>query len=171
MLKKQVWKIVDARLILSFKPPAWVLKFDVSFKSGVCLAIIQETCRCKTKNKKSRRQPWVKRNGWTSTQNSEQRNQGVWMSASPADLWLRGWEDIWLSGWLLGEEKGGRNAIFSWYHCRHQRSYHLRTRDCMKEARILEWIAFPSPADLPDLGIKPRSPGLQPDSLLSRLPM
>ena len=38
------------------------------------------------------------------------------------------------------------------------------------QARILEWIAFPSLADLPDLGIKPRSPRLQADSLLSELP-
>ena len=43
MLKKQVWKIVDARLILSFKPPAWVLKFDVSFKiPGVIPQIISK---------------------------------------------------------------------------------------------------------------------------------
>ena len=34
------------------------------------------------------------------------------------------------------------------------------------QARILE-LPFPSPGDLPDLGIKPRSPALQADSLLS----
>ena len=33
------------------------------------------------------------------------------------------------------------------------------------QARILEWIAFPSPEDLPKPGIKPRSPTLQMDSL------
>ena len=33
------------------------------------------------------------------------------------------------------------------------------------QARILEWVAFPSPGDLPNLGIKPRSPALQADSL------
>ena len=33
------------------------------------------------------------------------------------------------------------------------------------QARILEWVAFPSPGDLPDPGIKPRSPTLQADSL------
>ena len=32
-------------------------------------------------------------------------------------------------------------------------------------ARILEWVAFPSPGDLPNPGIKPRSPSLQADSL------
>ena len=33
------------------------------------------------------------------------------------------------------------------------------------QARILEWVAFPSPGDLPNPGMKPRSPGLQADSL------
>ena len=34
------------------------------------------------------------------------------------------------------------------------------------QARILEWIAFSYPRDLPDPGIKPKSPALQVDSLL-----
>jgi len=33
------------------------------------------------------------------------------------------------------------------------------------QARILKWVSFPSPADLPDPGIEPRSPTLQADSL------
>ena len=33
------------------------------------------------------------------------------------------------------------------------------------QARILEWEPFPSPGDLPNLGIEPRSPSLQVDSL------
>ena len=33
------------------------------------------------------------------------------------------------------------------------------------QARILEWVQFPSPGDLPNPGIKPRSPALHPDSL------
>ena len=33
------------------------------------------------------------------------------------------------------------------------------------QARILEWVAFPSPGDLPDPGIEPWSPALQADSL------
>ena len=37
-------------------------------------------------------------------------------------------------------------------------------------ARRLEWVAFPSPGDLPDPGIEPGSPGLQGDSLLSEPP-
>ena len=35
------------------------------------------------------------------------------------------------------------------------------------QARILEWVAFPSPRGLPNPGIEPRSPTLQADSLLS----
>ena len=35
------------------------------------------------------------------------------------------------------------------------------------QARILKWVAIPSPGDLPDLGINPRSPALQADSLPS----
>ena len=38
------------------------------------------------------------------------------------------------------------------------------------QARILDWVAFPSPGDLPDPGIKPGSPTLQADSLLSESP-
>ena len=34
------------------------------------------------------------------------------------------------------------------------------------EARILEWVAFPSSGDLPNPGIKPESPALQMDFLL-----
>ena len=33
------------------------------------------------------------------------------------------------------------------------------------QARILEWIAFPSPGDLPNPEIKPGSPALPADSL------
>ena len=35
------------------------------------------------------------------------------------------------------------------------------------QARILEWVAVPSPEDLPKPGIEPRSPALQAISLLS----
>ena len=38
------------------------------------------------------------------------------------------------------------------------------------QARILEWIAIPSPGDLPDPGIEPRSPALQADALPSEPP-
>ena len=33
------------------------------------------------------------------------------------------------------------------------------------QARILEWVTGPSPGDLPNPGIEPRSPTLQADSL------
>ena len=45
------------------------------------------------------------------------------------------------------------------YHLSHQGS-----------PRILEWVACPSPGDLPDPGIKPRSPALQANSLPAELP-
>jgi len=37
-------------------------------------------------------------------------------------------------------------------------------------AKILKGLPFPSPGDLPDPGIKPRSPALQADSLPSEPP-
>ena len=40
----------------------------------------------------------------------------------------------------------------------------------ISQARILQWVAFPSPGDLSDPGIEPRSPALQADSLLSEPP-
>ena len=33
------------------------------------------------------------------------------------------------------------------------------------QARILKWVATPSPVDLPNLGMEPRSPAFQSDSL------
>ena len=33
------------------------------------------------------------------------------------------------------------------------------------QARILEWVAIPPPEDLPNLGVEPRNPTLQVDSL------
>ena len=37
------------------------------------------------------------------------------------------------------------------------------------QARILEWVAMPTPGDLPNPGIKPRSPTMQADSLPAEL--
>ena len=37
------------------------------------------------------------------------------------------------------------------------------------QARILEWLLFPSPGDLPNPGIEPGSPALQADLLPSEL--
>ena len=39
------------------------------------------------------------------------------------------------------------------------------------QARILEWAAIPPPGGFPDPAIKPRSPALQADSLLSEPPL
>ena len=39
------------------------------------------------------------------------------------------------------------------------------------QARIPEWAAIPPPGGLPDPTIKPRSPALQADSLLSEPPL
>ena len=38
------------------------------------------------------------------------------------------------------------------------------------QARTLEWVAFPFPGDLPNPGIKARSPVLQADSLSAEPP-
>ena len=38
------------------------------------------------------------------------------------------------------------------------------------QARVLEWVAIPSPGDLPDPGIEPRSSALQEDGLPSEPP-
>ena len=40
----------------------------------------------------------------------------------------------------------------------------------MQYSRILEWVAVPSPGDLPNPGIEPGSPTLQADALPSELP-
>ena len=38
------------------------------------------------------------------------------------------------------------------------------------QARVLEWLPFPSPGDLPDPGIEPGSPAFQADALTSEPP-
>ena len=38
----------------------------------------------------------------------------------------------------------------------------------ISQTKILEWLPFPSPGDLPDLGIEPGYPELQADYLLSK---
>ena len=39
------------------------------------------------------------------------------------------------------------------------------------QARILEWVAFPSPREPPNPGVEPRSSALQADSILSEQTM
>ena len=41
----------------------------------------------------------------------------------------------------------------------------FKERPGISQARILEWLPFPSPGDLPDPGMEPGSPALQVDSL------
>ena len=52
-------------------------------------------------------------------------------------------------------------------------SFQLRLLDQLRSVKlhILEWVAFPSPGDLPNPGIKPRSPTPQAHSLRSELPV
>ena len=38
------------------------------------------------------------------------------------------------------------------------------------QAKVLEWVAFPSPGDLPDAGLESRSPAFQADALTSEPP-
>ena len=38
------------------------------------------------------------------------------------------------------------------------------------QAKMLEWVAFPSAGDLPNPGIKPSSPAFQVDSLSAEIP-
>ena len=38
------------------------------------------------------------------------------------------------------------------------------------QARVLEWLSFPSPGDLPDAGIELRAPAMQADALPSEPP-
>ena len=38
------------------------------------------------------------------------------------------------------------------------------------QARMMEWVAFPSPGDRPDPGIEPGSPALEADALTSEPP-
>ena len=49
-------------------------------------------------------------------------------------------------------------------------SLQLHTVHKSLQARILEWVYFPSPGNLPNTGIKPRSPTLQADSLSAEPP-
>ena len=55
--------------------------------------------------------------------------------------------------------------IFSPLSCVQLFGPHDYTVRGILQARILEWVAFPFPEDLPNPGIKPRSPTLQADPL------
>ena len=74
-----------------------------------------------------------------------------------------------------------RSLPFTWYVCQSLSHVQLFTTPwtvacqaplSMEFSRQEYWsgLPFPSPEDLPDTGIEPRSPALQPDSLLSEPP-
>ena len=48
--------------------------------------------------------------------------------------------------------------------------YPARLLHGILQARIPEWVLFPSPGDLPNPGMEARSPALQVDSLPAELP-
>ena len=79
--------------------------------------------------------------------NSPGQNPGVGSLSLPQGIFPT-------QGWNPGLPHGRRIL----YQLSHQRS-----------PRILEWVAIPSPADLPDPGIEPGSPALQADSLPTEL--
>ena len=56
-----------------------------------------------------------------------------------------------------------RNAQVQWTPT----SFTVKITDQLRSVKlhILEWVIFPSPGDLPNPGIKPRSSALQADSL------
>ena len=75
--------------------------------------------------------------------------------------WLWKWsENRAIQGWL-------KMPLRYWYRPPHI-SWSCESCSVVSDsdqARILEWIAMPSPADLPDPGVEPGSPALQVDSL------
>ena len=118
------------------------------------------------------------RRGQQSTAGEAQCSQG---EARRASQKRQGWN----SSHQGGQEKAGTSGVGR--EC----SYHLKAlvaQSCstlcdpmncsppgssvhgILQARILEWVAIPSSGDLPDPGIKPRSPTLQADSLPSEPP-
>ena len=67
--------------------------------------------------------------------------------------------------WYLFESEGPSAVSDS------LRAHELYTVHGIFQARILEWVAFPfSREELPNLGIEPRSPALQADSLPAEPP-
>ena len=83
------------------------------------------------------------------------------------------WE-IWVQS--LGREdplKKGmatHSSILAWEILQTEEPGGLHTVHGILQAKILEWVAFPSSGNLPDPGIEPRSPTLQADSLPSEPP-
>ena len=76
-----------------------------------------------------------------------------------------GWETLHKSIFILSQ----------WYESKWKSLSHVQlfvtpcTIQSMEFSRILEWVAFPSPGNLPNPGIEPGSPTLQADSLPTEL--
>ena len=60
--------------------------------------------------------------------------------------------------------------VSEWKSLSSVRLFETYTVHGILQARILEWVLFPSPGDLPNPGIKPRSPALRVDSLPAEPP-
>ena len=91
--------------------------------------------------------------------------QSCWTLCDPMDYTVHGILQARILAWvafsLLQEIFPTQGLNPSLPHCR-QILYQLIHKG---SPRILEWVAYPSPADLPDPGIEPESPALQLESL------
>ena len=90
-------------------------------------------------------------------------------------VWLRKGRVLAFSFCLLGSRHSGCWLCFNHYVM----SDSWDSKDCSlpgssvhgtSQARILEWVAFPSPGDLSNLGNEPGSPALKVDSLPTEPP-
>ena len=94
-------------------------------------------------------------------------------------IWHVFFNQIWKSIWGSPNIKRFSICMKKWSESHSAVSDYLRPQDCSSpgssfhgifQARILEWVAVPSPGYLSNPGIKARSPTLQADSLLSDPP-
>ena len=76
--------------------------------------------------------------------------------------WLRDWTEL---NWKLKESESESHSVVSNFCDPIDYTVHGNLQD-----RILEWVAIPFSRDLPNSGIKPRSPALQADSLPAEQP-
>ena len=78
------------------------------------------------------------------------------LSAVPSVSWLWWW---WFSHWVVSDSYNPLDYSPPGSSARG-----------ISQARIMEWLPFPSPGNLPDPGIEPRFPALQENSLPTELP-
>ena len=74
-----------------------------------------------------------------------------------------GWED------LFEEEMATHSSILAWKILRTEKTDRLKSMEFSRQEYWSE-LLFPSPGDLPDPGIEPRSPTLWADALPSEPP-